>query len=67
MYTWTHEESEVLWLRDLLPEVFPKARIMTFGYNSRFKNFTARQSLRDISSNLLTGLSVLRRSEEVGL
>ncbi|EEP78060.1 predicted protein [Uncinocarpus reesii 1704] len=38
--TWTHPETAVMWLRDLLPEAIPNIRIMTFGYNPRFKNFT---------------------------
>lgn len=54
-----------MWLRDLLPKALPNARIMTFGYNARFKNFTAHQDLRGISLNLLAGLSALRKSEEV--
>jgi hypothetical protein len=65
MNTWTHEKSKVLWLRDLLPQNFPNARIMTFGYKARFKNFTAHQELRAISLNLLAGLAALRKSEEV--
>ncbi|PKX96267.1 LipA and NB-ARC domain protein [Aspergillus novofumigatus IBT 16806] len=40
--TWTHTETGVMWLRDLLPAVIPDICIMTFGYNARFKNFTAQ-------------------------
>jgi len=36
--TWTHEQSGKLWLRDFLPEDFPKARIMTFRHNSSWKS-----------------------------
>ncbi|KAK9642580.1 hypothetical protein HCH54_008014 [Aspergillus fumigatus] len=43
--TWTHTETEVMWLRDLLPAAIPDICIMTFGYNARFKNFTAQQDL----------------------
>jgi hypothetical protein len=31
--TWT-ASNDVLWLRDLLPEEVPKARILTYGYDS---------------------------------
>ncbi|KAH2697219.1 hypothetical protein KXW03_009190, partial [Aspergillus fumigatus] len=54
--TWTHTETEVMWLRDLLPAAIPDIRIMTFGYNARFKNFTAQQDLRSISLKLLAEL-----------
>ena len=54
-----------MWLRDLLPEVLPNVRIMTFGYNARFKNFTAQQDLRSIASKLLTELVDVRTTEEV--
>jgi hypothetical protein len=63
--TWTHETTKVMWLRDMLPEVLPNIRIMTFGYNARFKNFTAQQDLRSISSKLLSDLSDVRTTEEV--
>jgi hypothetical protein len=56
MGTWTHKRSGVMWLKDLLPEALPNVRIMTFGYNARFKNFTAQQDLRSISSKLLSEL-----------
>jgi len=65
MGTWTHKTSGILWLRDLLPKVLPNVRIMTFGYNARFKNFTAQQDLRSIASKLLTELVDLRGSNEV--
>jgi hypothetical protein len=65
MGTWTHKTSRILWLRDLLPKALPNVRIMTFGYNARFKNFTAQQDLRSIASKLLTELVDLRSSDEV--
>lgn len=54
-----------MWLKDLLPEALPNIRIMTFGYNARFKNFTAQQDLRSISSKLLNELVDFRTTEEV--
>lgn len=54
-----------MWLRDLLPTAIPDIRIMTFGYNARFKNFTAQQDLRSISSKLLAELVDLRTTEDV--
>lgn len=63
--TWTHTETEVMWLRDLLSAAIPDIRIMTFGYNARFKNFTAQQDLRSISLKLLAELVDLRTTEDV--
>ncbi|RPB21265.1 hypothetical protein L211DRAFT_890067 [Terfezia boudieri ATCC MYA-4762] len=60
MDTWIHKQSGIMWLRDLLPKALPGARIMTFGYNARFKNFTALQDLRMIASKLLAELVDLR-------
>lgn len=54
-----------MWLKDLLPEAIPNIRIMTFGYNARFKNFTAQQDLRNISCKLLAELVDLRTTHEV--
>ncbi|KZN89782.1 Protein SERAC1 [Penicillium chrysogenum] len=62
--TWTHQKTRVMWLKDLLPEALPNIRIMTFGYNARFKNFTAQQDLRSISSKLLNELVDFRTTEE---
>lgn len=63
--TWTHKKSKVMWLKDLLPELVPNIRIMTYGYNARFLNFAAQQDLRSITKKLLTELVDLRQSEEV--
>jgi hypothetical protein len=53
-----------MWLRDLLPAPIPDIRIMTFGYNARFKNFTAQQDQRSISLKLLAELVDLRTAED---
>lgn len=63
--TWIHKETRVMWLEDLLPEAIPNIRIMTFGYNARFKNFTAQQDLRSISCKLLAELVDVRTTNEV--
>lgn len=31
--SWTHE-NKTLWLRDLLPDAFPRARVFSYGYSS---------------------------------
>jgi hypothetical protein len=32
--TWTSPETQILWLRDLLPQLLPEARILTYGYKA---------------------------------
>lgn len=54
-----------MWLRDLLPQVMPNVRVMTYGYNASFLNYTAKQDLRSIAAKLLTELADLRSGEKV--
>ena len=59
--TWKHSNG-TLWLRDLLPDDVPSARIMTFGYDSTvaFSNSVVR--IEDKALDLLNRLG-LRRDE----
>lgn len=56
-----------MWLRDLLPGLLAHVRIMTYGYNADFRNFTGDQSLRSIAKKLLSELVDVRRTEEVNV
>ncbi|KAF3896736.1 LipA and NB-ARC domain-containing protein [Trichophyton interdigitale] len=58
--SWRHRDTGVMWLKDLLPASLPNARIMTFGYNSKFTNFTGDQDLRCICETLLAEIVDLR-------
>ncbi|EAS28259.3 uncharacterized protein CIMG_09463 [Coccidioides immitis RS] len=62
--TWTHGETGVMWLKDLLPEAIPNIRIMTFGFNACLNSFTARLDLHAISTKLLTELVDVRTTED---
>ncbi|KAI1950901.1 hypothetical protein LOZ57_001449 [Ophidiomyces ophidiicola] len=62
--TWTHKQSKIMWLRDLLPKELPNVRIMTFGYNSKFYNITGHQDLLNISMKLLSELVDVRSTEK---
>ncbi|KAM5430281.1 hypothetical protein McanCB56680_004946 [Microsporum canis] len=61
--TWTHKKTRVMWLKDLLPQTLPNARIMTYGYRAKFNDFTAHQDIRTIAENLLQQLSGLRQDK----
>ena len=54
-----------MWLRDLLPQVMPSVRVMTYGYNASFLNYTAIQDVRPIAAKLLTELADLRSGKSV--
>ncbi|KAF2004056.1 hypothetical protein P154DRAFT_427728 [Amniculicola lignicola CBS 123094] len=61
--TWTHSQTGVMWLQDLLPDEIPNTRIMTFGYDARFHNFTGNEDLTRIALELLTALEQERTRE----
>lgn len=63
--TWTHKESKVMWLRDLLPEELPNVRIMTYGYNSKFRHFTVPQDFWSLALKLVCELVDYRRAKKV--
>ena len=57
---------EVFWPRDLLPKVFPQARIITWGYGVQIEKMFASASQATIfhhAQTLLSDLAMLRGSE----
>ena len=54
-----------MWLKELLPVALPNVRIMTFGYNAAFRNFTGHHDIRHIATKLLSELTDLRADEDV--
>lgn len=54
--SWEHENG-TLWLRDLLPDTIPGARIFTYGYPSHLFLSKSTASLRDYSQRLLSSLN----------
>ena len=65
MGTWTHQIGQPMWLRDILPQALPNVRILTYGYDASFRNFTAEQDIRKSSINLLSELADLRTEQAV--
>ena len=58
-------KREVFWPRDLLPQVFPQARILTWGYNVQLKHMltsTSKESIFQHAGVLLSELALLRTS-----
>lgn len=51
---WTHPETEVLWLRDLLPKAVQAARVLTFGYSAYASSFYGSGSADRIQQHAQT-------------
>ena len=64
--SWTASDG-TLWLRDLLPEKVPHARILTYGYDAytRGRDQLANASIHDLAKNLLSSLAAERRISKV--
>ena len=60
--SWTADNG-VLWLRALLPEEIPNARVLTYGYDSRTlsSEHLTHQTLYGHSESLISALSLYRR------
>jgi hypothetical protein len=63
MQTWIAENGK-LWLRDFLPTQLPKARIMSFGYNSDTAFSAAVTDIDDVALMLLDRMDGERQLEE---
>ncbi|KAK5654035.1 hypothetical protein OQA88_7713 [Cercophora sp. LCS_1] len=66
--TWTHlgfESSPCLWIRDLIPERLPGARVMTFGYDASLQS-KRTGGIADAAKNLLHGLAHVRGRGRAG-
>lgn len=64
--SWTADNG-VLWLRDLLPELIPYARIVTYGYDgyTRGRDQMGDESIHDVAKRLLTCIAAERADTQV--
>ncbi|CAK7206831.1 hypothetical protein SEUCBS139899_009637 [Sporothrix eucalyptigena] len=62
--TWKDPASRKFWLEDFLPVSFPKARIMTYGYDSGLAFSSSKAGLESFARDLLNRLRMLRSSPE---
>ncbi|KAF8518532.1 hypothetical protein BU17DRAFT_48526 [Hysterangium stoloniferum] len=62
--SWTHEKSNILWLRDLLPKAIPRARILTYGYdgNTHGRPQLSYQTIYDLSETFIAKLVMFRKA-----
>lgn len=63
--TWTDPDSGKFWLEDFLPDAFPKARVITFGYDSGLAFSRSKAGIENSARDLLNRLRILRSSYEV--
>ena len=62
--TWTDRETQCLWLRDLLPDDIPGARIFTYGYPSHVLCSTSTAGVSDHAGTLLAHIESRRVANE---
>ncbi|KAL7809400.1 ankyrin repeat-containing domain protein [Trichoderma aethiopicum] len=62
--TWTHKESNQLWLRDFLPLDLPEARIMTYSHNSNWQSNALVKDLSDYGRQFLYVLEHERMNDK---
>lgn len=53
-----------VWLRDFAPEDVPRARIVTYGYNTAVIDSESNEGVHDLASTLLDRLVSFRRNTE---
>ena len=67
--TWSSKspqgESEMFWLRDLLPKALPGARVFTYGYDSSIYFSTSTGNIDSYALGLLNYLDVERSEAPV--
>jgi Putative serine esterase (DUF676) len=55
---------EVVWLKHLLPDIIPNARVLKYNYDSRYLMNAPKENLRSIASRLVLGIHELRSREK---
>ncbi|KAF4856195.1 putative ankyrin repeat protein [Colletotrichum siamense] len=58
--TWTCGDR--FWLQDFLPLDFPRARVLTFGFDGSVVFNASKSSIANIAAQLLSGIQQLRKS-----
>ena len=53
-------QSQVSWIRDLLPEDIPNTRLLFFNYDSTTYNDAPQKNLEDIAQELLHAFQITR-------
>jgi len=62
--TWTHPQNGMMWLRDLLPQELPGARVYSFGYASKVFSLDT-SGFEDFARELVEGIRAQRGTASV--
>ncbi|EMD33041.1 hypothetical protein CERSUDRAFT_118443 [Gelatoporia subvermispora B] len=62
-WQYAHQSDCFMWLRDVLPEHFPSARILTYGYNAAVVSDVSAARLRNFAETFLENLKRERDSD----
>jgi hypothetical protein len=63
--SWKERGGNMMWLRDFLPNGFPRSRIFTYGNDSVVENSASNSSILDYSRQLLAIVGSYLRCETV--
>lgn len=63
LQTWTDQRTGINWLKDLVPKVLPKVRVLSFSYNSMLQFSKSTSDVSTFSLQLLEGLTAERQSD----
>jgi len=57
----------ILWFRDLLPDMIPRARILTYGYDAytQGRDQLAKETMYDLGGGLVSALATKRQMTDV--
>ncbi|KAI1444489.1 hypothetical protein F5Y02DRAFT_427635 [Annulohypoxylon stygium] len=62
--SWQAHESDkqFMWIRDIIPKLFPSSRTMIYGYDTELCNTHSFQQIQDLAITLINHLHVVLRS-----
>ncbi|KAI1090383.1 hypothetical protein F5B19DRAFT_484569 [Rostrohypoxylon terebratum] len=55
-------DKQFMWIRDIIPKLFPSARTMIYGYDTELSNTHSFQKIQDLAITFINHLHVVLRS-----
>ncbi|KAF8252047.1 hypothetical protein K440DRAFT_658315 [Wilcoxina mikolae CBS 423.85] len=62
--SWRSRTQPSMWLRDFLPDMVPKARIMIYGYDTRLDGSNSYASIIDLAKGFLQEVKTVREAPD---